>query len=82
MQRTKLRIDITGPDGNIYFLLIKVREILRKQKRINDYNELWEEIQKGSYSRALYLINQVVELVDISETKALTKLLKDNATNN
>ena len=58
MKREKLFIDITGPDGNIYFILAKVQMIMKKQRRIKDFNELKEKIYKGSYYQALYRINQ------------------------
>lgn len=49
MQRPKLYIDITGPDGNIYFILAKVSNIMKKKRRINDFNELRDTVYKGSY---------------------------------
>ena len=75
MKREKLFIDITGPDGNIYFILAKVQMIMKKQRRINDFNELKEKIYKGSYYQALYRINQKIELIDISHDQVLESYL-------
>ncbi len=71
MQRPKLYIDITGPDGNIYFILAKVSNILKKKRRINDFNELRDTVYKGSYYQALYNINKIIELIDTSREQIL-----------
>ena len=44
-------IDIDGPDGNVLFMLGKVREALRKERRINDYNELREKVLQAEAER-------------------------------
>ena len=77
MQKPILEIDISGPDGNIFAIVGKVQRILKAQRRIAEFNDLWEEIQKGDYTRALFLINQKVELIDTSKTKMLEKQLKN-----
>ena len=42
-----------------------VRDELRKQRRINDYNELWSKVQLSkSYEEALGYIREVVTLID------------------
>lgn len=57
-----------GESGNIFFILAKVREVLRNQRRINDYNECWEAVQKcGSYQDALDIISDYVILIDLSK---------------
>ena len=71
MQRPKLYIDITGPDGNIYCILGKVSNILKEQRRINDFNELRDTVYKGSYCQALYNINKIIELIDTSQEQIL-----------
>ena len=76
MKREKLIVDLSGPGGNIFFLLAKVRDIMVKQNRSAEFEQLWAEIQKGGYSRALYLINQKVEIIDTSEQKILQNELK------
>lgn len=75
MKREKLFIDITGPDGNIYFILAKVQMIMKRQKRINEFNELREKIYNGSYYQALYRINKKIELIDTSRDQVLQNYL-------
>ena len=49
--------------GNIFYILSKVRIELQKQRRINDYNELWDRVQNSkSYNEALNIIKEYVEL--------------------
>lgn len=57
--------DPNGPSGNIYYILAKVRYVLRKQQKIDEYNKLWEKVQDSkSYQEALGLIKEVVKLVE------------------
>ena len=49
--------------GNIFYILSKVRVELQKQRRINDYNELWDRVQNSkNYNEALNIIKEYVEL--------------------
>ena len=50
--------------GNIFFILGMVRQEMQRQRRITEYNELWEEVQKGDYRNALRLIREKVDLID------------------
>lgn len=60
--------DSRGESGNIFVILGKVRKVLCKQHRINDFNEMWEAVQKcDSYQNALDVISDYVHLVDESE---------------
>lgn len=59
-----IEYDPKGPTGNIYYILAMVRQVLRKQRRINEYNTLWEKVQLSkSYEEALGLIKEVVTLI-------------------
>ena len=54
-----------GESGNIFWILAAVRKALRKQRRITDYNTMWERVQKsGSYTKALAIIREYVDLID------------------
>lgn len=54
-----------GPSGNIFFILGKVRVEMQKQRRITEYNNMWEEVQNsGSYEAALEIIGRHVPLMD------------------
>ena len=77
-----LEIDISGPDGNIYVIMGLVMQILRKQRRYTDWNNLRDAITSSkSYANALREINKVVELVDISADGLLDKYLKEGVNN-
>lgn len=57
-----------GESGNIFYILAAVREALRKQRRIQDYNDCWEKVQKAhSYEEALAIISLYVKLVRIEK---------------
>lgn len=71
MNKPIMYIDITGPDGNIYFILGKVSDIMKKARRITEFNDLRDKIYQGTYFQALYRINKIIELVDISEQQIL-----------
>lgn len=66
MKKPIVNFDSQGPSGNIFYILGLVRESLRKQRRIIDYNECWEKVQaSGSYEEALRIIREYVELIDV-----------------
>lgn len=70
-EKTALHFESRGVTGNIYWILGKVRDIMRKERRIIEYNDMWDEVQKsGSYEEALQIIGQHVKLVD-DDTGAL-----------
>ena len=51
--------------GNIFWILAAVRDVLQKQRRITDYNDLRDRVMNsGSYREALEHIGQYVTLVD------------------
>ena len=82
MEKPILEIDISGPDGNIYVITGLVMQILRKQRRYTDWNNLRDAITSSkSYANALREINKVVELVDISADGLLDKYLKEGVNN-
>lgn len=51
--------------GNIFFILGEVRKLMRKQRRIIEYNNMLEEVENSdSYEEALKVIGQHVTLID------------------
>ena len=51
--------------GNIFHVLGRVRMVMQKERRITEFNDMWEEIQKsGSYEAALGIIGKHVALID------------------
>ena len=51
--------------GNIFHILARVRMVMQKERRITEYNDMWEEVQNsGSYEAALTIIGKHVTLID------------------
>ncbi|UKI51862.1 MAG: hypothetical protein L6V79_06800 [Clostridium sp.] len=46
MSKPRIEFHSRGPEGNIYFIIGKARDALRHERRINDYNDMWERVQK------------------------------------
>ena len=66
MKKPIVRFQSTGPSGNIYYILGAARDALRKQSRINDYNEMRDKVLSSeSYREALIHIREYVDLIDI-----------------
>ena len=66
MNKPRVEIHSRGPEGNIYLILGKTRDALRHERRINDYNDMWERVQNcGSYTAALVEIRKTVDLIDL-----------------
>ena len=65
MKQIKITIASSGPEGNIYALLAKVRTEMRKRRLIQKYNDLYcDVINCKSYQEAISRIRQDVELID------------------
>lgn len=76
MKKPIMYIDITGPDGNIYFILGKVSDIMRKARRITEFNNLRDLIYQGTYYQALYRINKIITMIDTSEAQILAGVIE------
>ena len=67
MERPTIIYDSRGETGNIYYLIGQLQQIMRKQRRYTDFNNLRDRIfESGSYEEALAIIGEEVELVDIA----------------
>ena len=56
--------DPYGQSGNIYWILGAVSAIMRKQRRIIDYNNLRDRVfEAQSYDEALEIIGEEVTLI-------------------
>lgn len=65
MKKPEVHFRSEHESGNTLFILGLVREELRKQKRITEYNDLRDAVlNAGSYQEALSLMNEKVTLVD------------------
>lgn len=59
-----------GATGNIFYVLSEARKIMQKERRITEYNNMWEEVQKcESYEAALEIIGQHIPLHDTATGK-------------
>lgn len=65
MQRPTIRFSSRGESGNIFWILGKVRQEMQKQRRIAEYNDMWERVQKTDYRGALAILREAVDLVDV-----------------
>ena len=67
MGKPTIIYDSRGETGNIYYLIGQLQQIMRKQRRYTDFNNLRDRIfESGSYEDALTIIGEEVELVDIA----------------
>jgi hypothetical protein len=66
MARKKAEIHFSSrhETGNIYWILGAVRMQMQKERRITDYNNAWERVQKTDYAGALAILRELVDLVD------------------
>lgn len=56
--------------GNIFHILARVRLVMQKERRITEYNNMWQEVQNsGSYEAALTIISKHVALIDDATRK-------------
>lgn len=66
MKKGKVEFHSRGQTGNIYYIIGAAREVMKKQSRILEYNDMWDEVQNAqSYQEALKIIAEHVELVDL-----------------
>jgi len=67
MTKPTITYNSRGESGNIYFLLGQLQQIMRKQRRYTDFNNLRDRIfESASYEEALAIMREEVELVDIA----------------
>lgn len=65
MTKPTVKFNKIDESGNIFAILSKVREELRKQRRISEFNNLWDKIQGcKNYEEALEHIRKLVNLVE------------------
>lgn len=69
-------IDIDGQDGNVIFMLAKVKDALRKERRINEYNELRDKVLQSKYPQGIYQMSELVEFIDISDSQTLAEKIR------
>lgn len=66
MEKPRVEFESRGPSGNVYHIIGMVQQAMRKQRRIMEYNEMWERVQNSkSYDQALTVMREYVDLVDL-----------------
>ena len=66
MTKPRVEFHSRGQEGNIYFILGRTRDALRRERRITAYNDMWDRVQKSnSYPAALAEIRKTVDLIDL-----------------
>jgi len=67
-QKPIIEYSVHGETGNIFWILGQLRDIMRKQRRIDAFNQIWDRVQKaGSYDTALKIISEEAELREVDE---------------
>lgn len=65
MNRPEVHFRSRGESGNVFWIMGAVREALRKERRISEWNDLRDAVtSSGSYEEALRLMNEHVHLID------------------
>lgn len=65
MRKPEIHFESCHESGNIFVILALVGREMQKQRRIVDYNNLWDRVTaSGSYQEALAIIRETVNLID------------------
>lgn len=66
-EQSLIFIDLSGENGNVFYVLGVVKKELQKKDRLSDYEELYERVKAcDNYKEALGIINEYVVLYDTS----------------
>lgn len=66
-EQSLIFIDLSGENGNVFYVLGVVKKELQKKDRLPDYEELYERVKAcDNYKEALGIINEYVVLYDTS----------------
>lgn len=66
-EQSLIFIDLSGENGNVFYVLGVVKKELQKKDRLSDYEELYERVKAcDNYKEALDIINEYVVLYDTS----------------
>lgn len=71
-EQSLIFIDLSGENGNVFYVLGVVKKELQKKDRLSDYEELYERVKAcDNYKEALGIINEYVVLYDTSHRHQL-----------
>ena len=66
-EQSLIFIDLSGENGNVFYVLGVVKKELQRKDRLSDYEELYERVKAcDNYKEALGIINEYVVLYDTS----------------
>ena len=66
-EQSLIFIDLSGENGNVFYVLGVVKKELQKKDRLPDYEELYERVKAcDNYKEALGIINEYIVLYDTS----------------
>lgn len=66
-EQSLIFIDLSGENGNVFYVLGVVKKELQKKDRLSDYEELYERVKAcDNYKEALGIINEYIVLYDTS----------------
>lgn len=75
--RPSVEIDFEGQEGNIFFIIAKVTQVLNFMGDRDDSKQMVEEIkQAGSYDSALEIVSRYARLIPTSGDAQLRALLR------
>ena len=64
MKKAEIHFRSCHETGNIYWIMGKVRDQMRKERRIIAWDNAWERIHKTDYAGALAIMRELVTLID------------------
>ncbi len=65
IKKKEIHYDSSGPEGNIYFILAKVKLAFEREGKLAEFEELANRVySSGSYEEAIQIINEYVSLID------------------
>lgn len=64
MKKAVIHFESRHETGNIFAIMAMVRKQMQKERRITDYNNAWERVQKTDYAGALAILRELVDLID------------------
>lgn len=63
-RKTKLKVKLIGEDGNVYYLLGKAQQVLKRAGYDKDFiNEFIKEATSGDYNHAIATIDNYMEII-------------------
>lgn len=77
LDRPEMMIDLSGPDGNVFAVMGMARKLVSKEMGSDvtkEFKEKLDEEMKNpetSYENILKVVNEYVELIDVSGTYVL-----------